>query len=113
MDVLPATDRVNVFKYGDQARDDVTISPSLIERYQPMAISCKDFNIVDTPGTNTIVADHQAITEQFVPQADLIIFVFSVDEPLGGQRMAVPGTAAKTLAQERHLRPPADGPARP
>ncbi len=81
VDVLPATDRINVFKYGDEARD-VPVSPSLIERYQPVAF-LRDFNIVDTPGTNTIVADHQTITEQFVPQADLIIFVFSVVNPWG------------------------------
>ena len=81
VDVLPATDRVNVFKYGEQARD-VPISPSLIERYQPVSF-LRDFNIVDTPGTNTIVSDHEAITEQFVPQADLIIFVFSVVNPWG------------------------------
>ena len=81
VDVLPATDRINVFKYGEEAKD-VTISPSLIERYQPVSF-LRDFNIVDTPGTNTIVADHQTITEQFVPQADLIIFVFSVVNPWG------------------------------
>ena len=81
VDVLPATDRVNVFKYGEQAHD-VSVTPSLIERYQPVNF-LKDFNIVDTPGTNTIVADHQTITEQFVPQADLIIFVFSVVNPWG------------------------------
>ncbi len=81
VDVLPATDRVNVFKYGEQARD-VPVSPSLVERYQPINF-LRDFNIVDTPGTNTIVSDHQIITEQFVPQADLIIFVFSVVNPWG------------------------------
>ncbi len=81
VDVLPATDRVNVFKYGEQAHD-VSVSPSLIERYQPISF-LRDFNIVDTPGTNTIVSDHQTITEQFVPQADLIIFVFSVVNPWG------------------------------
>ncbi len=81
VDVLPATDRINVFKYGETAHD-VAVSPSLIERYQPVSF-LRDFNIVDTPGTNTIVAEHQTITEQFVPQADLILFVFSVVNPWG------------------------------
>ena len=79
VDVLPATDRVYIFKYGEQAHD-VPINPGLTERYQPIGF-LRDFNIVDTPGTNTIVADHQTITEEFVPQADLIIFVFSVVNP--------------------------------
>ena len=78
-DVLPATDRVHVFKYGDPARD-VTVSPALVERYQPIPF-LRDFHIVDTPGTNTIVSEHQEITEGFVPQADLILFVFSVVNP--------------------------------
>ena len=81
VDVLPATDRVHVFKFGEEARD-VAISPSLIERYQPIPF-LRDFNIVDTPGTNTIVSEHEEITERFVPQADLIIFVFSVVNPWG------------------------------
>jgi GTPase SAR1 family protein len=81
VDVLPATDRVHVFKYGDEPKD-VPISPSLIERYQPIEF-LRDFNIVDTPGTNTIVSEHEEITERFVPQADLIIFVFSVVNPWG------------------------------
>jgi ethanolamine utilization protein EutP (predicted NTPase) len=41
----------------------------------------QNFNIVDTPGTNTMVAEHQTITENFVPRADLILFVFSVTNP--------------------------------
>jgi tRNA U34 5-carboxymethylaminomethyl modifying GTPase MnmE/TrmE len=79
VDVLPATDRIYVFKYGEEEHN-VPVSSQLTECYRP-AIFLRDFNIVDTPGTNTIVADHQAITEQFVPLADLIIFVFSATNP--------------------------------
>lgn len=38
-------------------------------------------NIVDTPGTNAIVEGHQEITEEFVPRADLILFVTSAERP--------------------------------
>ncbi len=81
VDVLPATDRVHVFKYGEQARE-VPLHPDLVEHYQPVAF-LRDFNVVDTPGTNTIVTQHQRITEQFAPLADLILFVFSVVNPWG------------------------------
>src|SRR6266481_7616877 len=70
VDVLPATDRIYVFKYGE-AEYDVQLSEHLTERHRPIDF-LKDFNIVDTPGTNTIVANHQEITENFVPMADLI-----------------------------------------
>src|SRR5262249_18175870 len=79
VDVLPATDRIYVFKYGEEEQN-VAVNGQITECYWS-AIFLRDFNIVDTPGTNTIVADHQTITEQFVPLADLIIFVFSATNP--------------------------------
>ena len=82
VDVLPATDRIYVFKNGDTDYD-VQLSEHLTERHRPIDF-LKDFNIVDTPGTNTIVANHQEITENFVPMADLIVFVFSVTNPWAG-----------------------------
>jgi tRNA U34 5-carboxymethylaminomethyl modifying GTPase MnmE/TrmE len=79
VDVLPATDKIYVFKYGD-AEHDVPVSDDLTERYRPIPF-LKNFNIVDTPGTNTIVASHHEITTSYVPLADLIVFVFSVANP--------------------------------
>jgi tRNA U34 5-carboxymethylaminomethyl modifying GTPase MnmE/TrmE len=81
VDVLPATDRIYIFKYGEEERT-VHVSDRLAECYRNAGF-LRDFNIVDTPGTNTIVAEHQTITEQFVPIADLILFVFSAVNPWG------------------------------
>ena len=81
VDVLPATDRIYIFKHGPREQS-VDVSDVVTERYQPIAF-LEDFNIVDTPGTNTMVAEHQTITENFVPRADLILFVFSVVNPWG------------------------------
>ncbi|CAL1382954.1 unnamed protein product [Linum trigynum] len=39
-------------------------------------------NIVDTPGTNVILQRQQRLTEEFVPRADLLLFVISADRPL-------------------------------
>jgi GTPase SAR1 family protein len=79
VDVLPATDRIYVFKYGETEHD-VAVAEDLTERYRPIPF-LKNFNIVDTPGTNTIVASHHEITTSYVPLADLIVFVFSVANP--------------------------------
>ena len=81
VDVLPATDRIYIFKHGPREQS-VDVSKQVTERYQPIAF-LEDFNIVDTPGTNTMVAEHQTITENFIPRADLILFVFSVVNPWG------------------------------
>jgi small GTP-binding protein len=40
-----------------------------------------DINIVDTPGTNAVIREHEQITSQYVPRADLVLFVTSADRP--------------------------------
>src|SRR6478735_12381175 len=79
VDVLPATDRIHIFKHGPREQT-VDVSAQITERYQPIEF-LRDFNVVDTPGTNTMVAEHQTITENFIPRADLVLFVFSVINP--------------------------------
>jgi small GTP-binding protein len=79
VDVLPATDRVYIFRHGAEEKS-VETSPQLTERYLPISF-LRDFNVVDTPGTNTMVPEHQTITESFVPRADIVLFVFSVVNP--------------------------------
>lgn len=80
-DVIPTTDRIAFFKYGEEAHE-FDFSDTITEVFRPN-LFLKDFNIVDTPGTNSIEAGHQQITEQFLPMADLAIFVFSVTNPWG------------------------------
>lgn len=81
VNVLPETHRVYWYRYGNPARD-VEVTPLLEERYRPVEI-LRDFNLVDTPGTNSIEREHQEITEKFIPVADLVLFVFPVSNPWG------------------------------
>ncbi|MBX3742998.1 MAG: dynamin family protein [Akkermansiaceae bacterium] len=81
VNVLPETHRVTWYRHAPVARD-VEITPVLEERYRPVGF-LKDFSLVDTPGTNSVVKDHQQITERFLPAADLILFVFPVTNPWG------------------------------
>jgi len=41
----------------------------------------RDVAIIDTPGTNAILREHEEITSHFVPRADLVLFVTSADRP--------------------------------
>ena len=41
----------------------------------------EDISIVDTPGTNAVIREHEEITSSFVPRADLVLFVTSADRP--------------------------------
>ncbi len=81
VNILPETDRVLWYRYGSPARD-AEVTPMLEERYRPVEF-LRDFNLIDTPGTNSIVQGHQDITEKFLPSADLILFVFPVTNPWG------------------------------
>ena len=81
VDVLPVTDKIYVFKHAEEERD-VHVSPQLTECYRSSPI-LRDYNIVDTPGTNTIVPEHEEITRQFLPLADLCLCVFSTVNPWG------------------------------
>jgi small GTP-binding protein len=40
-----------------------------------------DILIVDTPGTNAVIREHEQITAEYVPRADLVLFVTSADRP--------------------------------
>src|SRR5207342_968194 len=41
----------------------------------------REIAIVDTPGTNAVIREHEAITADFVPRSDLVLFVTSADRP--------------------------------
>ena len=75
----PVTDTVQQIIYGDK-EEVVVINEHLKKIFRPIDI-LKDIAIVDTPGTNAIIQQHQEITERFIPVSDLIVFVFEAKNP--------------------------------
>lgn len=75
----PMTDTIQQILYGEE-EEIVTINPFLKKILLPVEI-LQEIAIVDTPGTNTIVEQHQEITERFIPASDLIVFVFEAKNP--------------------------------
>jgi len=81
--VTPTTTRIQLLRYGpaspaaagglqgDAAIDVVTAPLDLL----------REIHIVDTPGTNAIHRQHEAISREFVPRSDLVLFVTSADRP--------------------------------
>jgi small GTP-binding protein len=51
-----------------------------IEAYNPEGFGGLVF--IDSPGTNSIIEQHQELTENYLQQADIILFVTSVERPL-------------------------------
>ena len=75
----PCTVRIQELVYGTNWKVDV-----LGDSWQRVALPkdvLREISIVDTPGTNSIVKDHQTITENYIPQSDLVVFVFAAVNP--------------------------------
>ena len=77
--VTPTTAQINVLQYGEAA-DRQAREPELHVITAPAPL-LRDIHIVDTPGTNAIMREHERITAEFVPRSDLVLFVTSADRP--------------------------------
>ena len=76
---LPTTRSVHLLRHG--AVESVRESePRLLVHELPVEM-LQDLNIVDTPGTNSMQREEQALTEGFVPRADFVFFVTSLLRP--------------------------------
>ncbi|HET7436627.1 MAG TPA: dynamin family protein [Thermoanaerobaculia bacterium] len=77
---IPVDDRISILRYAEQPTQR-KISDFIDEQSYPIDF-LRNITLVDTPGTNSIVQRHQEITQDFVPRADLVLFVTSIDRPL-------------------------------
>ena len=73
--------RVQWFRYGEPSRDQ-EITPLVEECYRPVGF-LKQFNLMDTPGTNASVQGHLPIIKRFLPASDLVFWVIPVGNPWG------------------------------
>lgn len=77
--VTPTTQQIHMLRYGEEIRQEIR-DGSVVTVSLPVPL-LEEINIVDTPGTNAVVREHEALTEQFVPRSDLVLFVTSADRP--------------------------------
>jgi small GTP-binding protein len=77
--VTPTTSRVGVLQHGETVAR--RTRPDGIEETTAPAEILKAVAIVDTPGTNAVLREHEALTRDFLPRADLVLFVTSADRP--------------------------------
>ena len=75
----PTTNRITLLTYGDKV-EIKEVGDHLCQATYPMD-SLRDVTLVDTPGTNSIIVEHAALTESFVHRAELVLFVTSADHP--------------------------------
>ncbi len=77
--VIPTTHQVTVVRYGEQNMQH-QVEQNVLE-IDNSAEFLRDISIVDTPGVNAVLREHERLTEEFVPRSDLILFITSVDRP--------------------------------
>ena len=77
--VTPTTSQINILRFGAESeRHSMEEGHEVIT--MPVAL-LSEVSIVDTPGTNAIIRQHEELTRHFVPRADLVLFITSVDRP--------------------------------
>ena len=77
--VTPTTSRIGLLRHGNEAGRAI-VGGGLEEISLPLEV-LHEITIVDTPGTNAVIRDHEALTREFVPRSDLVLFVTSADRP--------------------------------
>jgi small GTP-binding protein len=77
--VTPTTSQIHLLKYGEETSQ-TPVEKGVWIQTAPVEL-LKNVNIVDTPGTNAIMREHEALTAEFIPRSDLVLFLTSADRP--------------------------------
>lgn len=77
--VTPTTAVINLLRYGDDIEEKLLPDGVILRTYP--ADFLREITVVDTPGTNAIIREHETLTQSFVPRSDLVLFVTSADRP--------------------------------
>lgn len=77
--VTPTTAGIHVLRHGEE-RSRQPSRRTLEEVTAPVDM-LREVHIVDTPGTNAILREHEALTRDYIPRSDMVLFVTSADRP--------------------------------
>ena len=84
--VVPTTSELVLIRHSD-APEQPGADQGMAVRRLPVPW-LQEVNLVDTPGTNAVIRQHQELTEHFVPRSDLVLFVTSADRPFSESERA-------------------------
>lgn len=77
--VTPTTSQIYLLQYGDKT-EQRPAEKGVWRQTAPVEL-LRQLTIVDTPGTNAILREHEALTAEFIPRSDLVLFITSADRP--------------------------------
>ncbi|MCZ0939872.1 MAG: dynamin family protein [Caldilineaceae bacterium] len=84
--VVPTTSELVLIRHSDASEQPGADSGMAVRRLPVPWL--QEVNLVDTPGTNAVIRQHQELTEHFVPRSDLVLFVTSADRPFSESERA-------------------------
>ncbi|MDT8304630.1 MAG: dynamin family protein [Anaerolineae bacterium] len=84
--VTPTTSQIHVLQYGEEIGK-MPREQGVWVHTAPVDL-LRNINIVDTPGTNAILREHETLTAEFIPRSDLVLFVTSADRPFSESERA-------------------------
>ncbi len=74
--ITPTTDEITVMRYGDQKVESLENGCRFVSIPEDRL---KGILLVDTPGTNVTIEQHQKLTEEFIPKADIVFFTIGAE----------------------------------
>ncbi|WP_129633595.1 dynamin family protein [Candidatus Oscillochloris fontis] len=77
--VTPTTDTITLLQYGEEVASELRTNGLRVHTYPAEVL--RQLNIVDTPGTNAVIRQHEQLTREFIPRADIVLFATSADRP--------------------------------
>lgn len=77
--VIPTTTQIVILRYGEKQQRTVVGERQILVTLPVDFLS--ELSIVDTPGTNAVIQEHETITSHFIPRSDLVLFITSADRP--------------------------------
>jgi ribosome biogenesis GTPase A len=75
----PCTDSIQEIVYSAEEGVDI-LGPNRKRIRRPIEL-LKTIAVVDTPGANSVVRDHEIITREYIPHSDLVLFVLPARNP--------------------------------
>ena len=84
--VVPTTSELVLIRHSDAVEQPGADRGMAVRRLPVPWL--REVNLVDTPGTNAVIRQHQELTEHFVPRSDLVLFVTSADRPFSESERA-------------------------
>jgi small GTP-binding protein len=84
--VTPTTSQIFLLKFGETVQQ-MPGTQGVWVKQAPVSLLQK-ISIVDTPGTNAVLREHEALTAEFIPRSDLVLFITSAERPFSESERA-------------------------